>query len=335
MTRAIGVLLGLAALSLVWVATAQANGGPHGGYTATTDGCAGCHRTHTATSPKLLINTNTALCLTCHGTAATGADTNVNDGVYEGTTLGTQNAGLNGGGFTNVKQDTSLSGSQTSGAVTSIHTVQGMPGYSNTATMWGAGAVAGTSSGSAGAPFDLYCTSCHDAHGSPNYRMLRTTVNGVAVTVAPTDDAAKSYTAPHYYAGTGQWQISGFCAACHTRYQATAGASGETSSGDFIFSYRHRIDAPSGAAVNGITYAFPTTINLPVSSTNGAAPTTSPDNRSMVCVTCHFAHGSKAVMGANSGAVAWPGGATTPAGNARSSLLRIDNRGVCESCHAK
>lgn len=338
MKKAIAILAATMLLGMGFAGTASANGGPHGGYTATTDGCAGCHRAHTATSPGLLINTNTALCLTCHGTAATGADTNVTDGVYEGSSMGTLNAGLNGGGFTNAKQDPGLTGTATSAAVTSIHAVQGTTGYSATATMWGAGAINGTSPGSAGAAFDLYCSSCHDPHGSANYRMLKTTVNGVAVTVAPSDDAAKSYTATNYYkptAATGQWEISGFCGACHTRYMVSTSASGETSSGDFIFTYRHRIDAPSGAVVNGVTYTFPTGINLPVSSVNGGTPTSSPENRSMVCLTCHVAHGSRAAMGTSSGAVAWPGGATTPNGSARSSLLRLDNRGVCQNCHAK
>jgi hypothetical protein len=53
------------------------------------------------------------------------------------------------------------------------------------------------------------------------------------------------------------------------------------------------------------------------------------------CMSCHVAHGSSAIMGTNSGAVPWPGGGAAPNGNARSSLLRVDNRGVCQSCHNK
>jgi len=52
-----------------------------------------------------------------------------------------------------------------------------------------------------------------------------------------------------------------------------------------------------------------------------------------VCQNCHVAHGSAAQMGTYSGAVPWPDAATFPSGDARSSLLRVDNRGVCQGCH--
>ena len=327
----LGGTLGLLLLGAT-AGLALATGGPHGSYTATTDACAGCHRAHTAVAPKLLANTNTALCLTCHD--GTSSYVNVSDGIYmTGGTQGTPTSGLNSGGFTYGKQDTTLTGA-ISGTITSRHSVQGTADYTSTATLWGTGAIGS----GAGPAFDLYCTSCHDPHGSNNYRNVKTIVNSVAVTVTQTDEASKSYTAPTYYkaASTGQWEVASFCGACHTRYLVTSSASGETSSGDSIFTYRHRIEAPSGSTLNGVTYTFPSTLTLPVSSVNGGAPTTSPDNRSLVCLTCHRAHGTTATMTTRAGTdVKYPDGTSAASNNARSSLLRLDNRGVCENCHAK
>ncbi len=56
------------------------NGTGAGGLTA--DTCAGCHRAHTAQSDTLLMKSSvTELCLSCHGGGATGATTNVVNGV--------------------------------------------------------------------------------------------------------------------------------------------------------------------------------------------------------------------------------------------------------------
>ena len=67
-------VLGLLFILLSGVAWADA--GPHGGYAATTDACATCHRTHTAPGPRLL-NADAAdnsFCYTCHnGTGAPAA----------------------------------------------------------------------------------------------------------------------------------------------------------------------------------------------------------------------------------------------------------------------
>lgn len=329
----VSVVLQVILVSIVW-----ANGGPHGGYTTNTDSCAGCHRAHTAVAPQLLVGSNTGLCLTCHGSGTTGANTNVWDGVYtagRGGTggQGTDGYGLLGGGFSNVTRvDPGLTGTPITTSVTSRHSVQGMGDYSSAAIMWGAGPISGTTN--SGTAFDLYCTSCHDPHGSPNYRLLNPTINGTAVTVSQTDETTKSYTSPTYYKASGTWEISTVCAACHTRYMATASGNGTTTSGDAVFAYRHRIDVQSGTVLNGTTYSFQGTA-LPFSSTGGAPTTTPTDNRVMTCLACHYAHGTGSTMGARSGSLAWPGGATTPSGNARSSLLRLNNRGICENCHNK
>ena len=104
-------LLGLVlALALMTTITVFADNGPHGGYGPATDACAGCHRAHTAQAGNLLIASSTALCQSCHGPAAFGADTNVWDGVYasraSGGAYGVVDDSLKGGGFANAFMDT-------------------------------------------------------------------------------------------------------------------------------------------------------------------------------------------------------------------------------------
>ena len=110
MKKLLLALVLVSALTIGIVSVASADNGPHGGFTPTADGCAGCHRAHTASGPNLLTSTSTlALCYTCHNTTGTGADTNVEDGVYlerdgvtESPTEGAPGRGLKGGGFANA-----------------------------------------------------------------------------------------------------------------------------------------------------------------------------------------------------------------------------------------
>jgi predicted CXXCH cytochrome family protein len=288
---------------------ALADNGPHGGFSAATDACAGCHRTHTAQQADLLVSSSTALCDSCHGSSGTGADTNVTDGVYvnrdttaESPAEGVANRGLKGGGFTNALMDTNDDGAPNgaSRATTSAHTFDGSSG-----TVWGNG-----SSGTGGA-IALSCGSCHNPHGkaaggTATYRVLRPvpTGSGAGAGVTVADEGTKNYTIAS--ANADYWNepyavesaLTNWCSQCHTRYLAGAG-SGSTSSGDSIFKFRHTTNSTDTS-----------------------------------CTDCHVAHGTAATMATNSGAVPWPGGATTPNGNARSSLLRLDNRGTCYKCHA-
>ena len=277
--------------------TAKADNGPHGtGYTATTDACAGCHRAHTAVAAGLLTQTTVSLCNTCH--SGTGANTNVTSGILVGSNA------LKSGGFTNARMDTNRDGTSASALTTSTHAIDASAG-----TMWGSGAIGS----GAGVSSNLGCGNCHDPHGKANagaatYRILRPVPrsSGASTGVVVDDETTKVYTVANvnndYFNdsyGTRMAPLSNWCAQCHTRYAAAAGSEG-TSSGDPLLMYRHRSNT----------------------STVG-------------CMSCHVAHGTSAVMGTNSGAVPWPGGGTTPNGNARSSLLRVDNRGVCQGCHNK
>ncbi|MBI5301761.1 MAG: cytochrome c3 family protein [Chloroflexi bacterium] len=315
-------------LTIVWVSGAFADNGPHGGYTSTTDACAGCHRAHTGVGPSLLVATTSyALCMTCHGVTSGGAGTDVLDGLW---VTGGANTSLKGGGFAFARMDTNLDGASTSAATVSQHRVNGMTGYTGD-TIWGIGAL----NSGAGTTFTLECHTCHNPHGrsgatnEATYRILRAspkmgaggpTLGGTALTVS--DVTTKTYTVSsatrNYYgqnypaasdndADNGKIAtISTWCARCHTRIHATGAGSGSTNpSGDSIYNYRHRTDGS----------------NISSSDANGAP----------ACLTCHVVHGTSAAMGTYSGAVLRPGG-TTAMG---SSLLRLDNRGVCQACHNK
>jgi predicted CXXCH cytochrome family protein len=318
---------------LAGAAAVLADNGPHvstvnsGATGITADSCAGCHRAHTAQGP-LLINAadDTALCLTCHGAAVAGATTGVENGLLAGS-----NSGLKGGGFVNATMDTDWSGAATSRPATSTHMITGTVA----GTMWGSGAIGS----GAGTSIDLSCTSCHNPHGSGTYRILRPIPIGSPATtgVVVPDETTPVYTVTsplnryfgQIYAGgdlNAQNDLDRWCSTCHTRYDAVGPGAGHTSSGDPIFDYRHTtrysgfIDCQLCHDPNDFSAPDPFDVNGAIA-------------HRPLCQNCHVAHGSSAVMGEYSGAVAWPDGATDPSGNARSSLLRLDNRGVCTGCH--
>lgn len=345
--------LAMAALLLVAAAgIALADGGPHvtginsGITTLTSDTCAACHRAHTAGGAALIAGvSDSALCFTCHGSASLGATTNVVDGVLAGTSQG-----LRGGGFSNAIMDTAWTGTATSRPVTSAHS------YDETmsVTMWGNGAIGS----GAGPTVQLSCASCHNPHGNGSYRILRPIPDGsgAATGVVAINDTSAAYTVasgqnryfgewygtnPGWCAPNDPWcwtpemaySLDEWCATCHTRYdeyrQVRQYNPPGQSSGDPIYTYRHMTrwsDENYGQCdfchVNG----------------DGPAPNPfdisgGPTAHQPVCQACHVAHGSSATMAEFSGAVKWPDGTTTPSGNGRSSLLRLDNRGVCIGCH--
>ncbi len=297
---AIGLILLWGIFTPGWVA--EADNGPHGNYTPTTDACAACHRAHTAPQSRLLVNSTPALCYSCHGSAGLGADTNVVDGLYldrdltaESPTEGVANRGLRGGGFSFVLMDSDQDGIATSRATTSAHD-------GNRPTAWGNGAI-GSGAGKTG--FPLTCTTCHDPHGGGAYRSLRAIPlgSGAGTDVVVPDQALKTYSVTdpnNNYIGENYGALSApltdWCSQCHTRYDAPSG-SGHTASGDPIFAYRHATDV-------------------------------------VPCVRCHVAHGTAAVMTDPAGvSVLFPDGSSAANDNDRSSLLRLDERRVCFSCH--
>lgn len=281
------------------------------GFTTTTYACAGCHRTHAgAAGAKLLKgSTQLGLCNSCHD--GTGANTNVDDGIYLGNTEGTLNAGLRGGGFTNASMDTNIDGTVTSVAVTSKHTAG-----ATSPIAWGSGSLGDNDAGEV--MTSLECGNCHNPHGNSNYRILRPSPTGLVadapgsdVTILASLETSKNYTITYdsnNYRDMGAYptgvlaSMTNWCGQCHERYEAGAGA-GSTARGDTVFTYSHMTDGLGGE-----------------------------------CLKCHVAHGTSAAMSQNaaSATITWPGSASPTwqgSENAYSRLLHIDNRGVCMQCH--
>ena len=318
MKRLVLLTAGFVVFLFVGAVPASADNGPHKmGAGPIADTCASCHRVHTAKAPRLLKETQSALCYTCHGPGATGANNDVVNGVgYSGAERsGGVAGGLRGGGFKYALiESDNPSGYKGEGVipvraegeeVSSTHSVD-----TSEQTAWGWSKEGTTPE--FGKVIKLSCGNCHDPHGNGNYRILRTTPRElaskgeVAPEVAIPDATTKVYTTTNYWRtddvnalGYAE-KVSAWCTTCHTRYLADH--QGSTYSGDPVYSYRHST----------------------ASTSQGAGQRN--------CVQCHVSHGSNSSMGANSASVTFPDGS---AAGADSRLLRADNRGVCQICHAK
>jgi predicted CXXCH cytochrome family protein len=301
---------------------AAADNGPHvAGQGPITDSCAGCHRIHTGKAPHLLKEAQSDLCYTCHGSSATGANNDVEDGVgYSGEERSGGPAGaLRGGGFAYalIESDNPTIGKSTgvipvrgSGQpVNSTHSVD-----SSEQTAWGFGPVNGEVD--YGKTLSMSCGNCHDPHGNGNYRILRTTPRGLyhypnhppeEDEVAIPDTETKVYTTSNYWRSDDEnalgfaENVAAWCTTCHNRYLADH--EGSTDSGDAVYTYRHTSDA------------------------------TGQGGGQRNCVQCHVAHGSNSSMSAEADSVPFPDGSGAGEGDSR--LLRLNNRGVCQMCHNK
>ncbi|MDP4127330.1 MAG: cytochrome c3 family protein, partial [Bacillota bacterium] len=221
--------------------------------------CSNCHSTHTAKSDELLnlsrSTTTTELCLTCHE-GATNSKYDVENG-YTKTASGITTS--LGGGFSH--NGSGVQGDPWGGASTvSAHNVDGTtakpaPGYGGM---------------NASQPMTLGCTSCHTAHGTGNYRMLRTTIN-----VPTTPDTSTAYDisvtanaeTKTSSSGEDSVYISGaetLCQSCH---------------GDYTVGKSHPVNSTLGSLT--------TTLPLEGTTTDRANNTLK-----MTCITCHYSHGS-------------------------------------------
>jgi hypothetical protein len=204
--RFLFTLVVLAALAFVLPTVALANYAIHGNYVTDTDACAGCHRAHTSVSTiqwtdqlgtehnALLTTSATSMqefCYACHDATSQGANTNVEYGMYEarsyttGTDPNVDGGALNGGGFEKFQNE----------AVTTKHDSDGDHAWgAYGGGIWGQGDLDATGNwgmqidadgnpNNAGEtiPITMDCATCHDPHGSANYRILKASVFGNTV----------------------------------------------------------------------------------------------------------------------------------------------------------
>ena len=310
--RKMVLILSLSLVSaLVLNAAALSATNPHGGYTTNTAACAQCHKTHTASSRYLIAFTLPAgtqneiyrTCTYCHSYGGSSHYDEVDGQIIDGSNLWATSAG----GFQSMPAIEGANTYTTTATVTSKHkadepsgTLITIPGGSS----WGG--------------ILLSCVKCHDPHGTPNARLLMpyviVYVNGgwlpvsttpagqtISMTIGnPTSNETATYNDDN---------INTFCGACHTDYLQTAAGSGSTPSGTYTAGlYRHRVGMPASGA-SGYNAAY---LALPTAATTG----------DVICLTCHYAHGTTAAVSPST----YANGST---------LLRMDERGVCQNCHRK
>jgi len=271
----------------------QGGAGSHGGFLQNQGRCADCHSMHTLANKKLLVEaTESVLCLRCHGEGGISkfnvwnVYTTAIDPMELKGTAGTfgRYSELRGGNAHSM-HDINDEATPAPGGVTTLHR----------------------------------CGTCHNPHGSPNYRILRTTVNNVTgIYVYANTDAEDNFI--NYSTGFVK-----FCTACHTNYKVT-----DDGNGNWI---RH----PVGLSLTNYSSEF----NFYQNSTSYKPKVELESRYTITCVSCHFAHGSG--KDAN---LKYPGGTTVgtcktchdrdhfSAGTQGSHAGFAGNDGTCSDCHS-
>jgi len=287
----------------------------------TTEGCASCHVTHTATVSKLLwgsygdsqnLATQTAFCYVCHaGTIASPYDVekgaiSPNKGVDKVDSWAGA-FGFDGKQGTTSRHDVE----NTTNAVTADRVYNEIPGNK----------LEGISGSIKGG---FKCASCHDPHGGdkPNARMLKQQPlpgNGVIDTVKFKFDLDKLSVVDYAYDLDGNKALNNWCGQCHGKFNVGDDAGKILVTGDKHF--RH----PMNVDVN------PTSVTIaPFLGNKNSTPNNG--KNLLNCLTCHKAHGTNTI-GHDDASWYRDTGAKVDDVVYNSVLLRLDKRGVCFDCH--
>ncbi|QOY36244.1 cytochrome c3 family protein [Anaerobacillus isosaccharinicus] len=165
---------------------------PHSEYTNNTNVCSLCHSTHRAKAEKLLVATTVRdTCYMCHDGRGSKYDVKNGKTDYQISE------------FESIKIDSLGGGFNPAAGFTSSHSIEEM----------------NAPKGGAGESIFLTCTSCHNPHGSDNYRIINNVINGkegIVVKGSITRSFFTNREIPSYESG-----ISNMCSACHNDYQYT------------------------------------------------------------------------------------------------------------------
>lgn len=291
------------------------NTSPHGFFNQQTTLCASCHVAHSASGPKLMLAaTQVALCTTCHDGTASKYDVLNGTVVVPGGGVKPSPAGPFGWLAVGVGDvDVPAGYSYTAGAVnvseepTSIHRLgtrnDQAPGSNISNTFI--------------AMDQLSCGHCHDVHGSDNYRILRrnmrTTISHWAppVSVIAYAETTEEGEEVNYLSGSVY-----FCGSCHSDFNQWSGSGKK----------RVRSTKQEGYILsNESEDLFMHAVNVPNSYKGLPSDETLPyENGHIICLTCHFAHGTKA-----------QGPSPLRSGEWSTALKRFDEMEGCENCHDK
>lgn len=283
----------------------------HDNYMSNTNLCKTCHSTHNGETAQLLNEpTASAVCLTCHA-ALTNSKYDVIDG-YTKTASGVARSLGGALAHNGVEGDVWDGASTTSAHSIDESTAVSAPGGMNAGQLMG-------------------CTSCHSGHGTSNYRMLKNTISvptapnistpvNINVVAGAETKTPSSGETPVYISG-----VETLCQSCHFDYTAPAGAGGSGSGAPAASlygtpgMYRHPVNvAPADKSLS---------TSLPLEGT-------ARDNTDkMMCLTCHYSHGSTVKDSNISTVVAGDG--TSLETKVSSNLKRLESMNVCQDCHKK
>jgi predicted CXXCH cytochrome family protein len=170
----------------------------------------------------------------------------------------------------------------------------------------------------------LQCTSCHNPHGTENYRILKEGVNGRTVNVkayfsgaftkqegargleagAPADKYIKEYYGSSGLGGDGDATSAGgglatLCGACHTAYPSTGASAPFIGGSPNVTHYRHKTEMFYRDWSNPDTGRLSSNPEItPIAGFPNLrlASSTVRTDGIVTCLTCHRVHGTATVM---------------------------------------